>query len=127
MVPSWLGFCEPRGTLQPRQSAPTCTLLVRSIFGEAASGDENMRSATPEELAVAIIEAIQTGARMLNLSVALAQSIKAEREFPLPLSDLAFESEAASDSAMTQIGEYSWPRSSIGYNWRITPGMYVHA
>ena len=50
---------------------PGCTLLVRPIFLETTSGDEQMPSTTPEELGVAIIESIEAGARVLNLSVAL--------------------------------------------------------
>lgn len=58
---------------------PACTLLVRPIFAETAQGQ--MPSAKPEELAAAIIECINEGARVLNLSVALAQpSSRGERE-----------------------------------------------
>jgi subtilisin family serine protease len=59
---------------------PDCTLLIRPIFAEAASGREHMPSATPQELAAAIIECIDAGARVINLSLALAQpSIKGEQ------------------------------------------------
>src|SRR5882672_5068517 len=37
---------------------PNCTLLVRPIFAEATSGSEQMPSATPKELAAAVIECI---------------------------------------------------------------------
>jgi subtilisin family serine protease len=53
---------------------PNCTLLVRPIFTEATSGREQMPSATPQELAAAIIECIDAGARIINLSLALVQS-----------------------------------------------------
>jgi subtilisin family serine protease len=57
---------------------PNCTLLMRPIFSETAQGQ--IPSATPEELAVAIIETIDAGARVINLSIALAQpSSKGER------------------------------------------------
>lgn len=60
---------------------PNCTLLVRPIFTEAKPGDVQMPSATPEELAEAIIETIDAGARVINLSVALAQpSTKGQRK-----------------------------------------------
>ncbi|WAK03875.1 S8 family peptidase [Methylobacter sp. YRD-M1] len=60
---------------------PNCSLLVRPIFAETASGREHMPSATPKELAAAIIECIDAGAQVINLSLALAQpSIKEERE-----------------------------------------------
>ncbi len=59
---------------------PNCTLLIRPIFAEAASGREHMPSATPQELAVAIIECIDAGARVINLSLAIAQpSTKGEK------------------------------------------------
>ena len=53
---------------------PNCTLLVRPIFAEATSGREQMPSATPQELAAAIIECVDAGARIINLSLALVQS-----------------------------------------------------
>ncbi len=51
---------------------PDCTVLVRPIFAAAAAGLDQMPSATPEELAAAIVECIAAGARLLNLSVALS-------------------------------------------------------
>ena len=64
----------------PPPFAPNCTLLVRPIFAEATSGREHMPSATPKELAAAIIECIDAGARVINLSLALAQpSTKGEQ------------------------------------------------
>jgi subtilisin family serine protease len=52
---------------------PGCTLLVRPIFRETNAGNGDMPSATPQELAAAIVETIDAGARILNLSAALAQ------------------------------------------------------
>lgn len=58
-----------------------CTLLVRPIFAETTLESERMPSATPTDLAAAIIESIDTGARVLNMSVAVAQpSSQGERE-----------------------------------------------
>src|SRR5713226_4719958 len=65
-------LCAKRGSDAPA-ICPDCTLLVRPIFAEAQSGSLHMPSATPEELAVAILESIRAGARLLNLSVALAR------------------------------------------------------
>jgi subtilisin family serine protease len=60
---------------------PDCSLLVRPIFPETISGDWHVPSATPQELASAIIETINAGARILNLSAALVQpSAKGEDE-----------------------------------------------
>jgi subtilisin family serine protease len=59
---------------------PNCTLLIRPIFTETTSGREHMPSATPLELAAAIIECIDVGARVINLSLALTQpSTKGEQ------------------------------------------------
>ena len=60
--------------------APGCTLLVRPIFAETTSENPDMPSATPEELAKAIIDCVDAGANVINLSAALAQpSAKGER------------------------------------------------
>jgi subtilisin family serine protease len=74
------------GILSARRSSaapaicPGCTLLVRPIFRETPSGDGLIPSAKPEELATAIVECVEAGARVINLSLALAQSYtKGER------------------------------------------------
>ncbi len=73
-------LCGKRGFSTPA-ICPNCTLLVRPIFIETISGTEHMPSTTPQELAVAIIECIEAGSHVLNLSVALAQpSSRGERE-----------------------------------------------
>jgi subtilisin family serine protease len=51
---------------------PGCTLLVRPIFLEPAPGNADTPSASPGELADAIVDCIESGVRILNLSVALA-------------------------------------------------------
>ncbi|RIK37501.1 MAG: peptidase S8 [Chloroflexi bacterium] len=53
--------------------APDCTLLVRPIFVESAAPSFALPAATPDELAAALIECTDAGARVLNLSVALTQ------------------------------------------------------
>lgn len=59
---------------------PDCTLLIRPIFGETIAGREHIPSATPQELAAAVLECINAGARVINLSLALAQpSTKGEQ------------------------------------------------
>ena len=40
---------------------PGCTLLVRPIFAETAAGNGSMPSAAPEELAAAIVDAVEAG------------------------------------------------------------------
>lgn len=51
---------------------PDCTLLIRPIFAETTFGREHMPSATPLELAAAIVDCIDAGAQVINLSLALA-------------------------------------------------------
>jgi subtilisin family serine protease len=59
---------------------PNCTLLVRPIFVETTAATGEMLSATPEELAQAILDCIDAGARVLNVSAAIARpSSKSER------------------------------------------------
>ncbi|MEN3330093.1 MAG: hypothetical protein V7638_4900 [Acidobacteriota bacterium] len=66
---------------------PDCTLIVRPIFPETTSANGQMPSATPEELASAIIECIDAGAHVINLSAALANpSAKGERRLEEALS-----------------------------------------
>jgi subtilisin family serine protease len=73
-------LCAKRTSPAPA-ICPNCTLLVRPIFPETISGNGQVPSATPEELALAIVECIEAGARVLNLSAALAQpSSKGERK-----------------------------------------------
>jgi subtilisin family serine protease len=69
-----------RGTAAPA-ICPGCILLVRPIFRETNSAGGHTPSATPTELASAIVETIDAGAHILNLSAALAEtSVKAEGE-----------------------------------------------
>jgi subtilisin family serine protease len=67
-----------RGATAPA-ICPNCTLLVRPIFAETAEANGAMPSATPTELAQAILDCIDAGARLLNVSAALANpSLKSE-------------------------------------------------
>lgn len=65
-------LCANRNSPAPA-ICPNCTLLVRSIFAGLAPENEQMPSTTPGELASAIVECIETGVNVLNLSVALDQ------------------------------------------------------
>lgn len=60
---------------------PDCTLLVRPIFSEHITKKEFIPATTPKELAIAILDCINGGARLINLSLALANpTSKSERE-----------------------------------------------
>ena len=61
-----------RGSAAPA-ICPGCTLLLRPIFAEGANGNREMPSATPEELAEAIVDSVEAGAKVINLSAALVQ------------------------------------------------------
>src|SRR4029453_7133118 len=63
-------FCAKRTSVAPA-ICPDCTLLVRPIFAETASELGQMPSAMPTELAAALRECIEAGARVINLSSAL--------------------------------------------------------
>jgi subtilisin family serine protease len=66
------GFLAARRESAAPAICPGCTLLVRPIFIESTPGNADTPSASPGELADAIVECIEAGARILNLSVALA-------------------------------------------------------
>ncbi|MBV8482186.1 MAG: S8 family serine peptidase [Verrucomicrobia bacterium] len=69
-----------RGSAAPA-ICPGCSLLVRPVFREIDSTNGQMPSATPLQLASAIVETIDAGARILNLSASLVQpSAKGESE-----------------------------------------------
>jgi subtilisin family serine protease len=69
-----------RGSTAPA-ICPGCTLLVRPIFPEANSQNGPMPSATPYELAAALVDCVAAGAQVINLSLALEQrSARGERE-----------------------------------------------
>ena len=78
-----------RGSVAPA-ICPGCTLLLRPIFPETVNGNGQMPSATPEELAEAIIESVEAGARVINLSSALVQpSLKGESKLEEALNHAA--------------------------------------
>ncbi|MGW4892040.1 S8 family serine peptidase [Kitasatospora sp. NPDC004240] len=67
------GLLSARRTSEPPGICPDCTFLVRPIFGLGPATGGNSRfapAAWPEDLATAIVETVDAGARVLNLSVA---------------------------------------------------------
>src|SRR5262245_12637584 len=61
---------------------PDCTILVRPIFLQVAEAAGQPPSAAPGELAQAIVDCIEEGARLLNLSIA-AETLSSRREHDL--------------------------------------------
>jgi subtilisin family serine protease len=77
-VAGMLAAC--RGSAAPA-ICPGCTLLLRPIFAEGVNGNGDMPSATPEDLAEAIVDSVEAGAKVINLSAALVQpSLKGEHK-----------------------------------------------
>jgi subtilisin family serine protease len=52
---------------------PDCTFVLRRIFSEAATANGSVPSAAPADLATAILDVVDAGARIVNLSVGLTQ------------------------------------------------------
>lgn len=84
------------GILSAKRSSPApaicpgCTLLVRPIFSEHPIGHEQMPSATPLDLATAIIDCLNAAVRIINLSLALAHpSTKGEQALEESLNQCA--------------------------------------
>ena len=72
-------LCARRGSAAPA-ICPSCTVLVRPLFKEAPSS-RLLPSATPEELAQSILDAVRAGAHVVNISSAMtSSSIRLERE-----------------------------------------------
>jgi subtilisin family serine protease len=67
-------LCGKRNSPAP-SICPNCTLLVRTIFKETTLGSGQMPSAAPGELARAIIDTIDAGAHVINLSVTLSNPL----------------------------------------------------
>lgn len=61
-----------RGAAAPA-ICPGCTLVVRPIFVQPSVANADAPSASPHELADAIIDCVKAGARILNLSLSLAR------------------------------------------------------
>ncbi len=65
-------LCGKRSSPAPA-ICPDCTLMVRPIFAETTPVNGHLPSASPEKLATAIVDIVDGGARVINLSVAIAQ------------------------------------------------------
>jgi subtilisin family serine protease len=123
------------GVLSAKRSSPApaicpgCTLLVRPIFAESTTKNGQMPSTMPSELATAIIDCIEAGARVLNLSAALAQpSVRGERELEDALNYAARRGvlvvAAAGNQGMlgsTAITRHSWVIPVVAYDLQGRP------
>ncbi len=117
-----------RGSVAPA-ICPNCTLLVRPIFAETKAANGEMPSAMPEELAQAIRDCIDAGARVLNVSAALAQpSIKNERALEEALDQAARRGVIVIVAAgnqgtvgSTAITRHPWVIPVVGYDQQGRP------
>lgn len=83
-------------------------LIVRPIFPETTSANSQMPSATPEELASAIIECIEAGAHVINLSAALPGFISDEDHRSKPLDGFLRQTIAINKLGLTLKGEETY-------------------
>jgi subtilisin family serine protease len=67
-----------RGSAAPA-ICPGCTLVVRPIFLQPSAANVGTPSASPQDLAEAIIDCVEAGVRILNLSLSLA-TVSSNRE-----------------------------------------------
>jgi subtilisin family serine protease len=75
------GMLVARRGAQAPAICPGSTLLVRPIFTEDNKDNRQMPSATPEELATAIVDAIGAAANVINLSAAITnRSLRGNRQ-----------------------------------------------
>ena len=70
-------LCAKRESLAP-SICPNCTLIIRPIFTETNTKKEYQPVATSKELIKAMIECIDSGIRIINLSLILYQSFSNE-------------------------------------------------
>jgi subtilisin family serine protease len=120
-----------RGSVAPA-ICPDCTLLVRPIFTETATANGEMPSAKPEELARAILECIDAGARVLNVSAAIAQpTIKGEHALEAALHHAAKRGVIVIAAAgnqgtigSTAITGHPWVIPVVGYDLQGRPTNY---
>jgi len=107
-----------RGSAAPA-ICPECTLLLRPIFSESANGSGRMPSATPQDLAAAIVDSVDAGARIINLSAALVQtSLKADMEIQQALNYAAHRGVIAVAAAGNQAMVGS---SAVTRHWWVIP------
>jgi subtilisin family serine protease len=67
-------LCAKRGVDAPT-ICPCCEVILHPVFmDEVANNNKIFPTSTPEELSAAIVEVIDTGAKVINLSIGLSSS-----------------------------------------------------
>jgi subtilisin family serine protease len=124
-------LCAKRNSSAPA-ICPGCTLVVRPVFTETTVGNGQTPSATPSELAQAILDCIDAGARILNVSAALAQpSLKSESALEEALDHAAIRGVIVIAAAgnqgtlgSTAITRHPWVISVVAYDLQGRPLSY---
>jgi subtilisin family serine protease len=122
------GILSARRTSAAPALCPGCTLLVRPIFTEAPAV-ERLPAASPQDLVDAMLECIDAGAQVLNLSATLARaSARDERALQAVLDyacrrGVAVVAAAGNESAIggSVITRHPWVVSVVGYSLRGRP------
>jgi subtilisin family serine protease len=121
-----------RGSAAP-SICPGCTLLVRPIFSENARGAERRNSempqATPDDVAEAILDCVNAGSRVINLSAAVAKpSTQGEGKLESALDYAATRGvlvvAAAGNQALlggSAITRHPWVIPVVGCDWQGRP------
>jgi subtilisin family serine protease len=111
---------------------PGCTLLVRPIFGAEDTRAGGMPRSTPSELARAILECVDEGARVLNISASIARAgITADRVLIDALDRAAARgviviAAAGNDASLggTTLTSHPWVSPVIACNRQGRPASY---
>ena len=111
---------------------PDCTLLARPIFGDRDAAAAAVPAATPTELARAILDCLRGGARILNISAAIAPAgLLAERALDEALGHAAERGAivvvaAGNDGTLgsTTLTRHPWVIPVVAYDGRGRPMGY---
>jgi hypothetical protein len=121
-----------RGSAAP-SICPGCTLLVRPIFSENARGAERRNSempqATPDDVAEAMLDCVNAGSRVINLSAAVAKpSTQGEGKLESALDYAATRGVLVVAAAWNQallggsaITRHPWVIPVVGFDWQGRP------
>lgn len=107
---------------------PGCTLVVRQIFAEAPA-DGRLLAASAQDVAAAMLECIDAGARVLNLSATLARASARDEHALRSVLDyagrrgVAVVAAAGNESAIggSAITRHPWVVPAIGYSLQGRP------
>jgi subtilisin family serine protease len=66
-------LCAKRGFSAPA-ICPDCEVILNPLFGQNLNGKEKIPSASPKEMAHAILETVDAGAKIINLSLGMSSN-----------------------------------------------------